>query len=258
MTAQFRALSDLVDDIEYRFSAAGLAARHSPTRIKQLFNVSWQTMREEVSLVSDGSYLKATATASLPTSAAVSGEVYAEIDWPVGAIGVYGVRVLLNNRWYPLKRIPFAAYQDYQFGPFLDSLLVSQGPIGYTSVLLPDGDSVTPANESVGKVMIVPVPTTGSYRLWYLEAWTPRTADTAVFPGHSLQTEFAIWDCLCKMAMPDKDSGQVYQKFTAERDRALGLIKARASNQMGDDVLEPRNAREDGHQELWSDELTAL
>lgn len=258
MTAQFRALSDLVDDIEYRFAAAGLGARHSPTRIKQLFNVSWQTMREEVSLVSDGSYLKATSPASLPTSAAVTGEVYAEVDWPVGAIGVYGVRVKLDNRWYPLKRIPFTAYQDYQYGPFLEPILASRGPVGYTSVLLPDGDSGTPANEVAGKVMIVPIPTTGDYRLWYLEAWTPRTADTAVFPGHSLQTEFAIWDCLVKMCAPDKDSGQMMQKFTSERERALELIKARASAQMGDDVLEPRNAREDGYPDLWSDELTVL
>jgi hypothetical protein len=252
MTYQFRALSDIEDDIEHRYSIAGVAARHPSARIRQLFNVAWQETREIVALAGDGSWLKATTTASLPTSAAVTDETYAEIDWPIGAVGVYGVRVQIGSgRWYPLKRIPWAAYQDYQYSGFFESLSSARNPVAYIPRILPEGGTAT---ESVGKVMIVPVPTSGSYRLWYLEAWAPQTGDTFQFAGHSEFIEHAILGTLIKMLQPDGDMNGQYGIWSKERERIEARIESRARRLDGGTSMEPRDARGDGiDPEQWGE-----
>lgn len=256
MTFSFRALSDIEDDIQYRFSAGGMTARHSEGeagRIRQLFNVSWQQLREKVSLLSDGSYLKGTTPASLPTSAAETGEVYAEIDWPVNAVGIYGVRVKISETWYPLKRIPFAAYQDFQYQGFFASLASQRGPIGYTPRLLPEGNETA---EAVGKIMIVPVPTSGTYRLWYLEAWQPQVEDDDLFYGHSDWIEWALLNTCIKMSQPDGDSENQYRIWVAERKECSDQMEARARRLDNGSSIEPRDARFDGHDfDQWGENV---
>jgi len=255
MTYQFRALGDIVDDIQYRFSIGGVTARHTETRIKQLWNVSWQQLRELVSISSDGSYLKGTSPVTFAsvsaTSAAVTGETYAEVDWPVNAIGIYGVRVNVSGtRWYPLKRIPFAAYQDFQFTGFFETLSGARQPIGYTPRLLPEGNETA---EAVGKVMITPVPSGGSYRLWYLEAWQPQIEDDDLFAGHAEFTEWAILNTLIKMLGPDGNAGDQYTMWRDERKQCREDIEARAKR-LDSGPMEPRDARGDGFEsDVWGE-----
>ncbi len=247
MTFQFRALSDIEADITYRFSIGGVSARHSSTRIRQLWNVGWQELREMVSGLNDGSYLKATNPATFAsvsaTTAAVTGEVYSEIDWPLSAIGIYGVRVLTSTRWYPLKRIPWAAYQDYQYEAFLESITGSRGPVAYIPRLIPTGVGST---ETVGKIMILPVPASGSYRLWYLEAWQALTADTDKFSGHAEFIEWNIHNVLLKMLSPDGNSGDQYAMWKDALARCQDRIETRARRLDSGTSSEPRDARNDG------------
>ncbi len=252
MTFQFRSMLDIEGDIQYRFSIAGVTARHSSGstgRIRQLWNVGWQQLREIVALASDGSFLQGTAPATFAsvsaTTAAVTGEVYSEIDWPVDAVGVYGVRVLgTSGRWRPLKRIPWAAYQDYQYGNLFDGFDPANGPIGYTSRTIPTGVGST---QTAGKVMITPVPTGGTYRLWYLQAWQSQTADADVFPGHAEFTEWNIYNTMIKMLSPDADSQKVYTMWRDERKECREMIEARAKRLDDGMALEPRDARGDGY-----------
>ena len=246
MTAQFTTLGNLVGDVQYRYAAAGLTSRHSAARIKQLLNISHRTAREHVAMASDGSFLDATDPANLPTTATVSGEVYSEVDWPVNAVGVYGVRVKTAQRWYPLKRVPFGAYQDYQLSSYLEQIIGAPGPAGYTSRLIPDSDDSTLTQENAGKVMIFPVPSGGVYRLWYLKAWVERTGDTDVMPGHSTMTEFEVWDTMIKMLSPDANSRGLYTIWDKERQSCLEMMRARAVSQNSGDAMEPRDARYDG------------
>jgi hypothetical protein len=258
VTFQFRALSAIEADIQYRYSIAGVTARHSSGvagRIRQLFNVSWQELRELVALESDGSYLVGTAPAPLPTTATVTGETYAEVDWPVDAIGVYGVRVQLQTggRWYPLKRIPWAAYQDFQYASVLNAFTQQPGPIGYTARMLPDGSGAT---EVAGKVMITPVPRGGQYRIWYLQAWAEKTANTDTFPGHAAFIEWAILNTCIKMLSPDADSQRAYTMWDRERAKCEARIQARARRLDDGLALEPRDARGDGYDgSLYRDDL---
>lgn len=249
MTLGFRTMLQLEGDITYRFSIGGVTARHSlgsGGRVRQLFNGSWRQMREVVSLASDGSYLTGTTPAALPLVAAVTGDVYAEIDWPLDAVGIYGVRVQTlptTGRWRNLKRIPFAAFTDYQLSDLV--FPNSRGPVGYCARLLPDGVG---AVETVGKIMIVPVPTAGNYRLWYLSAFADRTADTDTFNGLAEFYEWAILQTCIKMLSPDADSQKQYAMWTNERQRVEDLIIARAKR-FESDAVEPRDARYDGYED---------
>lgn len=256
MTAGFRTMLAIEGDITQRYSIAGVTARHTTGAngtIRPIFNESWRQLREIVSMASDGSYLVGTAFANLPTTAAVTGETYAEVDWPLDAIGVYGVRVLpaAGARPYPLKRIPFAAYQDYQSSNLILNS-ASGMPIGYTSRLLPDGVTST---ETVGKVMITPVPTRGTYRLWYLQAFTAKLADTDTFNGMAGFHRWAVLDTCIQMLGTDADSQNQYTMWDRERKLCRDLIEARAQKLEAGIGIEPRDGRNDGYQSFYGDEL---
>lgn len=232
-------------EITYRYSVSGMTARHttgSGGRIRDLFNISWQKLRDLVALSSDGSYLVGTTPAALPIVAAVTGEIYAEIDWPLDAIGIYGVRCN-NGRWYPLKRIPFAAYQDFQYEGLFQGFAPNKGPIGYTPRLIPTNVGTV---ETVGKIMIVPIPTAGTYRLWYLQAWAPQTTDTSTFPGMAAWHEWAILDTLLAMLGPDANARKQAELWVVLLARAEQRIVDRASQLDDGLALEPRDARGDG------------
>ncbi len=177
-------------------------------------------------------------------------EVYAEVDFPTDAIAIYGVRVNVNgSRWYPLKRIPFGAIHDYQFLPTFSGFAPNRGPIAYTTRILPDGVGST---ETVGKIMILPIPTSGNYAVWYLQGWADRTADTDTFPGMADFHEWAILNTCIKMAQPDGDSAQQVQLWMLERQRVEGLITARAMQFEDGLPIEPRDARGDGYDpDFW-------
>lgn len=250
-TFQLRALSDIVADIQYRFSIGGVVLRHPATRIKQLYNVAWQAVRETVSEFNDGSFLKGTDPANLPITAPVTDEVYAEIDWPISAIGVYGVRVKVGTRWYPLKRIPWAAYQDFQYQGFFETFTAAKSPRAYVPRYLPDGNT---DSGQVGKIMIIPVPQTGVYRLWYLEAWQPQTADGYLFSGHTEFIELAILETLIKMLGPDGNQGDKYTMWSNERKALRDRIETRASRLDSGTSMEPRDARGDGRDvDAWGE-----
>ncbi len=253
MSFQYRPLQELIEDIRYRYSIGGVRNRHPPERIKQLWNVSWQQLRSIVSLIGDGTFLTPTAILTLPTTPIITGEVYAEIPWPVNAVAIYGVQVrtVANGHWYPLKRIPWAAHHDYQFASLVDSFRRQPGPVAYCSRNMPDalpaGAGLPATVETAGQLMILPVPTSGSYRLWYEQAWQPRVQENDLFPGHEEWFEYAIYNTCIKMLSPDGDvKGKQYAAWAAERGQARELMEARAQKMMAGDAVEPRDARGDG------------
>lgn len=249
MTFGWRNMLAIEGDITYRFSIGGVVLRHSigtTGRVRQLFNASWRQTRELVALASDGegAYLVRSATLTLPFTAAVAGEAYAEIPWPTDAIGIGGVRCLVNGtRFYPLKRVSFNAIHDFQFDNGLVGYAPNNGPIAYASRVIPDGVGST---ETAGAIMIAPVPVSGSYALWYLQGWADRTADADTIPGMADWIEHAILGTLIKMSSPDGDSAKQLPLWISERQRIEDMITARAQKMAGSLPLEPRDARGDG------------
>jgi hypothetical protein len=244
---QFRRLADLEDDIRYRFSIGGVKNRHPSPRVRQLINVAWQQLRSIVSLANDGTFLQATAILALPTVAAVTGEVYAEVDFPVDAVSVYGVRVqrAATGEWFPLKRIPWAAYQDFQYQGIWSGYAGQPMPCAFCAREIPKGVETV---ATAGKVMIVPVPTGGNYRLWYMEAWVPQVDDDDLLSGQEEFFEWVIYSVMIKMLGPDADSKKMYPIWSEERREARSLIEARANRFEDGMALEPRDARNDGYE----------
>jgi hypothetical protein len=242
LSSQFLALSAIVAQIQYRSNNDGYEQRHSTTTIKELWNIAWQELREMVSFLEDGTFLQQTTPAALPTTA-VSGEDYVVIDWPTNAVAIFGVRVKTEtNRWRALRPLPTAALHDFNFDGWYHSS-TSRAPVGYILKTIPFGAATT---ETAGKIMIVPVPTGGTYSLWYLEAWTPITSDTAVVSGHAAWIEWTIWQTVIKMRAKDGLTDATYNIAVKERDRAEDRIKTRAGRLSDGLSMEPRNARGDG------------
>lgn len=255
MSYQFRRLQDIEEDIKYRFSVGGVRNRHPSPRIRNLYNVSWQQLRAIVSLADDGTFLEATDPANLPTSAAISGEVYAEVDWPVSAVRIYGLRVqaTASSRWYPLKKIPWSAFHDFQSDALFEGWSRQPKPKAYCSRTIP---KVVSKTETAGKIMILPVPQQGRYRLWYMEAWQPQVEDDDPFPGHEEWHEWAIYNTMIKMLGPDADSKKQYPIWSAERQLARNMIEATANRLSDGMAMEPRDARGDGEDpEGWGGPL---
>lgn len=211
----------------------------------QLFNTSWTQLRTIVSLSNDGTFLEATNPTALPTTAAISGEAYAEIAWPLNAMRIYGVRVqpATTSRWYPLKKIPWAAYHDYQYDQVLEGYRRQPGPRAYCARTIPKASEAT---EQTGSIMILPVPTGGLYRLWYMESYQPQVEEDDLFYGHDEWFEFAIYHTMIKMLGPDADSRKSYAMWSMERAEARALIEATGKRLDDGMALEPRDARGDG------------
>lgn len=243
MSAQFVALSEIVTRIRYRSNTDGHTDRHPDTTVKQLWNDSWQHLREKVSFLEDGTFLQQTAPASLPTTPATD-EDYVVIDWPTNAVAVFGVRVKTDDRWRALRPLPTAALHDFTYDGFFRSS-TARAPIGYILKTIPFGASTT---ETAGKIMIVPVPTGGTYSLWYLSAWEPITSDAAVVSGHAAWIEWSIWDTVVKMRAKDGQQDATYQIAVKERDRVEDIIETRARRLSDGLSMEPRNARGDGYE----------
>lgn len=253
MTFGFRTMQAIEGDIRYRFSARGLTVRHTPDDVRQLFNVSWAEYRELVSLNNDGAFLDATDPDDLPTDPAVTGESYAEVDIPVAALGVYGVRVIRpgETNYKPLKRIGFAAIHDFQCPRG------RRAPLVYHTRTLPTGAAAAVSGgEVVGKVMIAPVPTGGTYRLWYLKAWEPLVANGDKFGGHMSGIEWSIWHTCIKMMGAEQQKTKFYELCDRERSKIEARIEARALALDSGMSEEPRDARGDGeafwdHEDEW-------
>lgn len=256
MSFGWRTVLAIEGDITYRFSISGVTARHSTGttgRVRQLFNACWRETREIIAFAFDGGYLLRSATLSLPTVAAVVGppaETYAEIPWPTDAIAVYGVRCNVNGtRWYNLKRVSMAAIVDFQYDGFFSGYAPNRGPIAFCTRVIPDGVSST---ETAGAVMLMPIPTGGSYCLFYLQAWADRVNDGDTIPGMADHIEHAILSTLIRMSQPDGDSNGQVGLWLQERQRIEDLVTARAMKLEAGIPLEPRDARGDGYDpDFW-------
>lgn len=252
MAAQFKTLGDIIQDIRFRGNLAGYESRFPDDDLKNLWNDSQQALREMISTHKDSPYLQRTAPAALPTVAAVTGDVYAVVDWPVNALSIHSVRVKdSDNRWRPLKEILPGALHDYQ-SRNNNSLFLRDGlPIAYVTGNVPQGSGAT---ENAGTIEIVPIPTTGSYSVWYIENWTPITDDTDTVNCIAGFHEWTIWDVIVKSSGKSGKGGHTYNNAVNEREAARVRIEDRARRLSASGTIEPRDGRRDGYRlDIWGD-----
>jgi len=157
-------LADIVNQI-----GSGNGFRHQTTYVDEIGDETYRRTRSFVTRRGFREYLTRQATASLPTTAAVTGEEYATVAYPTGATHIKGFDVLESGVWRRLKQLDgWAERRDHQSGysaEFGDNLR----PYGWD--VLSHG-SVATTVFTAGTIAIFPVPTSGSYTIWYLPEWT--------------------------------------------------------------------------------------
>lgn len=197
--ANSRTLATLIADVREAADIESLTDRHPDATLIKWINLAWRRLRTKVANAGMPGLTIPTTIAALPTSPPVATEQYLEVPWPDGAVGVYGVDILISNRWLPLKPMSFAQRRDFQF------LGADQNaPTHWLPITLPaeNGAAIT-----AGKLGLYPLATGGlNYRIWYLPVWVDITGPTFFFYGHDLWFEWLIQTVVRRVAQKDDDA----------------------------------------------------
>lgn len=198
--ANARELQDLVADIRESAGIEGLTDRHPDATLIKWINQEWRRLRAKLAASGVSGLMRATSPGPLPTTPPVATEQYLVIDWPDGAVGVYGVDVLLGQKWVPLKPMSFAQRRDFQ-----DRGSAENAPSHWIPLTLPaeDGSGFT----SAGQIGLFPLTTGGvNYRCWYLPVWDDITTVDFQFYGHDIWFSWLIQAVVRRVAQKDDDA----------------------------------------------------
>lgn len=159
-------------------AVGGSITRHSTTELNGFLNKAHRSLRSWVTnKLGYKLYKTRQASAPLPTAATVSGEQYAEIGWPATAVDVLGVDVLTSSDqdWRPLEPVDWESRRS--FGQELPST-PSTAPYAWAPI---SEGSVSAATFTAGVIALFPVPTGGTYTVWFLPHWADITTDAHLF-----------------------------------------------------------------------------
>jgi|SRR5262245_16017673 len=241
MAGQYNTLGEVRSRAIYRADLEGLDDRHPTVDLNFEANLSWRALRVMLANSDLQVVLTPTAIANLPTTEAVAGGGYSEIDWPTDAVSVHGIDVKVGGYWCPL---PQGHFSQRRLGPVRsergDYSYADEGLAFWVQRTLPTTSGATAV---AGKIALFPVPQSGQYVLWYLPEWVDITLDTDLFPGQESWIEWVICDLACKALTRDigpQTSAQL-EKLTAERERAWMRIRTNVQRLAKDGPIEPRS-----------------
>ncbi len=244
MTLQFKLVSAIIAEMQYRGDIEGQDDRHTPAALLRSFNDSAQKFRTKITDMGFEWFLELSTPAPLLTTAAATGETYTELPWPLNVARVFGIHVLLQpNVWVTLKPIGIQGIRDFQynansigFGGFGGAqgmpvaFALQQAPFGLVAV------------ETAGKIIIAPRPTQARpYRLVYLPVMTPLIA-TDTFNCQESHAEWIIWDMIVKSAARDNDARETYKIAYEERRGIEDMFSKMAMRTNMAGPFEPRRA----------------
>ena len=197
--ANSRTLTVLLADCREAGGVEGLTDRHPDATLIKWINLCWRRLRTKLAASGLPGLTVPTTIAALPTTPPVSTEQYLEVNWPDGAVGVYGIDVLIAQRWLPLHPMSFAQRRDLQDRGASDS-----APTHWLPLTLPTESTTT---ITAGKIALFPLATGGvNYRIWYLPVWVDVTGVNNVIYGHDLWFEWLIQTVVIRIAQKDDDS----------------------------------------------------
>lgn len=197
--ANTRTLTVLLADVREAGGIEGLTDRHPDATLIKWINLEWRRLRVKVADIGMPGMTIPTTIAALPTTPPVATEQYLEVTWPDGAVGVYGVDVLISSRWEPLEPMSFARRRDFQN-------MGSNGnaPTHWVPITLPAENATT---ITAGKIGLFPLATGGlNFRIWYLPAWADIVTAGNVFYGHDIWFSWLIQTVVRRIAQKDDDS----------------------------------------------------
>lgn len=219
--AQFKTRVSILADIVGQIGS-GSAFRHQTTYVDEISDECYRRTRSLVTRRGFREYLTRQATALLPTSAAVTGEEYATIAYPTGATHIKGLDVLESGVWRRLKQLDgWAERRDHQSG-FSSEFGDSLRPYGWDVL---SHSSVATTVLTAGTIAIFPVPTSGSYTLWYLPEWTAIAGnDTYLFLyREQCWYDYHVQQAVMEISERDNDS---QRRFAIAKDACDAAEKA--------------------------------
>ncbi len=213
-----RLLSVLIADVREAADIEGLTDRHPDATLIKWINLEWRRFRTKVVHVGMPGMTIPTTIAALPTTPPVATERYIEVNWPDGAVGVYGVDVLLGNKWIPLKPMSFAMRSDFQ-----DRGATESAPAYWLPITLPSESTTT---ITAGKIGLFPLATGGfNYRIWYLPVWVDITDQTYAFYGHDIWFSWLIQAVVRRVAQKDDDAQNTLEEAIRQQTEIWAEIK---------------------------------
>ncbi len=224
--ANSQTLTVLLADCREAGGIEGLTDRHPDATLIKWINRAWRRLRTKLAQAGMPGLTTPTTIAALPTTPPVTSEQYLEVSWPDGAVGVYGVDVLLGQKWVPLHPMSFAQRRDFQ-----ERGTTEDAPTHWMPLTLPaeNGAAIT-----AGKIALFPLCTGGAnYRIWYLPVWVDITTPANFFYGHDLWFEWVIQTVVRRIAQKDDDSEntlgeaiRVQAEVWAEIKRSIQMMNA--------------------------------
>ncbi len=223
MADNTRTLSILIADVREAAGIEDLTDLHPDATLIKWINKSWRLFRTKMSNAGFTFFITTTTPAALPTTPASTGEQYMEIDFPAGAVAVFGIDVNVGTEWYPMTPGSFATRRDYQ-----GSLIGRTVPHTYIVRTMAVESTTT---VTVGKIMLLPVTSQAAlYRIWHLPVWADITNTSYVFYGHDAWFEWLVNDVVERVAQKDDDSDNTYKIATLRKAEAWETIKRAVSN----------------------------
>ena len=197
--ANSRTLTVLIADVREAADIEGLTDRHPDAQLIKWINLAWRRLRSKLAMAGMPGLTTPTTIAALGTTPPVATEQYLEVNWPDGAVGVFGVDVLIGQQWIPLHPMSFAQRRDFQ-----DRGSTGDAPTHWIPLTLPAENTTT---ITAGKIGLFPLATGGvNYRIWYLPVWVDITTTANVFYGHDLWFEWLIQTVVRRVAQKDDDA----------------------------------------------------
>jgi len=225
--AQFKTRVSILADIVGQIGSTD-AFRHKTAYIDEIADETYRRTRSFVTRRGFREYLTRQATDALPTTAAVTGEEYATIAYPSGATHIRGIDVLESGIWRRLKQLDgWGERRDHQ-SAFSTELGYDKCPYGWD--VLSHG-SVATTVLTAGTIAIFPVPTSGSYTIWYLPDWTNIAGnDTYLFLYREQSWyDYHVQQAVLEICERDNDSQRRYaiaEAASKAAEEAIGQFTA--------------------------------
>lgn len=198
---------------------------------------SYRALRDLVSATEWSTYLKATAALTLPLTAPTTDENYVVLPVPTDCHTVKRVETNLGSQWLPTAEVPLAHLRQYN--NFYGTAAQFKWP--FIWCLLDQGIETTEAANTgtltAGVIALAPIPTTGTYKIWYLPEFLGTSADTGAggFYTYGCQAmqDWHLYHTAIKCVTSDNDSDGLMKGLAAELMAAEQAIKTTAPSAAG-------------------------
>lgn len=212
-------LTDFRTQLRRRYDAENQTNRHPDALLNELANAGYRWLRASVTDWGFTSFLsQATGTTS---GAVAANENHSSITYPSSATQIHAVELFDSPEWVRLEPVSLASLR--QFEP---TASISRAWLTDLS------GSVATTVFTTGRILLTPVCSARSYKVWYLPEWTDLSTDTHLFLYQDeLWLQLHLYWCIAQLCTRDQDDPNREQRalFEINPDQA-GSTAARVKS----------------------------